>query len=170
MIYCATILPFTPPPLTRDFTVAIQQAPTASNGSSYWEYFVAQFGTHVATAVQMGGKYGQRSEFTSENYQEMQSENVEVNFAAGYSAMVAAGMVNAMTDAQVQMAQQFTQSSTYQYVFSVGGRPPADGQASTWAANSTIDPMPLSYTLQEISSLLTPIYFPQDEDIKLKQV
>lgn len=74
-----------------------------------------------------------------------------------------------MTQEQISEGQQYVSSSYSQSILTVGSRIPPNGNALSWAANATLSPMPLSYSLLPITSLLTSSNFPEDKIISQKQ-
>lgn len=47
--------------------------------------FIRGYGTHYLAGVTMGGRFGFKSEFKSNNYMNMLSNALDVKVAAGYS-------------------------------------------------------------------------------------
>jgi len=70
---------------------------------------------------------------------------------------------------QEEIAQSFSNQAMRQSEFSIGARPPINGSVDEWVSQAQINPMPLWYTLIPLHELLTPQYFPQDQNIGIKQ-
>lgn len=90
---------------------------------------------------------------------------------AGYSAQFD---INAKqtTKKEESEAKEFNSYRERRSIFQVGGRPPTDpnnGSAIPWAHTVEANPLPIRYTLVEISSLFTPEHFSADPNIETKQ-
>ena len=167
-VYCASIKMYNAPPLTLNFVNAIKQLPADANNRSYIAV-IKEFGTHITSRASMGGKFGQSSEFSSVAWANMVTSGLNVNAAAGFSALGASGSAKVMSAEQTKEAKQFAEASTSQSVFTVGGTPPTDGSVWSWIPSAAANPMPISYTLTALVDIMTQENFPGDKAIATKQ-
>lgn len=153
-------------PLSKEFFMDVN---ALSSDDSYIE-LIKKWGTHVASSIMMGGRYGLRSEFTHEGYNSMVSSNLNVKAAGGYSGMMTLSS-SLTTDSQETQARSFDSKRKGVQLFVLGGKPPVDenGTAYQWAATVKETPMPISYTLTELYKYLIADYFPHDPNIQQKQ-
>lgn len=120
--------------------------------------FLDLFGTHVIVSMDAGAKTVIQSEFTKEAW----SKTTETSRAIGADASFAGFTGSFKTEEQRKNAASFDQERT-SYENHVIGALPTDtsGDFSQWAAKTSDDPVPVKYTLMQISDLLTKQYFPQ---------
>ena len=157
---------------TDDFVNAIRYLPEVLNSSTKHDYltFIQQYGTHIVTALKMGGRFGVRSEFATSNYSGLYSHNINVKATAGYSGSVDVS-ASLATDAQKKDAKIFNDVRRNYKMFQIGGHPPVDEKqtAFEWAQSVKDNPLPLSYSLTELSNFVTSLYFPHTMKINEKQ-
>ena len=159
-------------PFSNSFVNAVQYLPEVLDSSTQPDYltFIQQYGTHIVTALKMGGRFGVRSEFSATNYSNLCSSDFNVKASAGYSGLVD---VNASlaTDDQKKAAKAFSDTRHNYKMFRVGGNPHLDenGTAFKWAQTVKNDPLPLSYSLTELYKYFTSQYFPNITNINKKK-
>ena len=172
-VYFAEIETYSPPLFTTDFINGVQQLPTSFNTSTqdaFWK-FINSFGTDYSQEMSMGGRYGQQSQMSREQYTTFTSSNLDISVSASYSGWFSSAAVNAMATQQKQEANDFITQTMSQSEFFVGGslNLPVNYSVSEWVPTCQKDPMPLTYQLDSITNLLTSQYFPTDKSINSKQ-
>jgi hypothetical protein len=144
----------------------------------FFTFIDADFGTHYVSELSFGGRYGLRSVFSSDSYSSFASSNLKIDVAASFSTLMTGGSSSSMTDSQKEQANAFSEASSRQDKFIVGGNGelPSDGNATTWQLSLQDKPMPMWYKLEGISGLLIPHNFPminasvlKSKQIALKQ-
>ena len=156
---------------TDDFTNSVFYLPETLDSTTKGDYltFIQVYGTHIATALRMGGRYGVRSEFTAQSYSSLSSSGFNIKASAGYSGTLNLG-ASLDTDTQQQAAESYNDHRSSYTIYQVGGNPPVDENetAFEWAQTVKEHPLPLSYHLTEILKYFTPYYFPNDTSIARK--
>jgi WD40 repeat protein len=120
--------------------------------------------------ISMGGKSTYVSVFQKESYSKFKSEGWDVTAAASLSFAVFTGSasVDVSKHAADYHAFEEARSSTLKICVGAGGdcAPLSpDQNSSTWVNAVQDNPMPLVYELQDLPSLLTSGFFPDDPDI-----
>lgn len=158
-------------PLSASFVADVENLPTTNTDLSPYVDLIRNWGTHVASSIMMGGRYGLRSEFNTSSYNSLTSTKFNVKAAAGYSGMFSVSS-SLTTDKEKQQANTYNANRKDVQMFQLGGKPPVDanGTAFEWAQTVKSSPMPLSYTLTQLHEYLTPYYFPADTHIEEKAV
>ena len=158
-------------PFTHDFHIAVNSLSEVINSSTKQDYltFIEQYGTHIASAVKMGGRFGVRSEFSTTNYSNLCSSGVNVKASAGYSGVIDISSSLATED-QEKAAKAFNDQRRSYKLYQVGGDPPVDENGTTfeWAQTVKNDPLPLSYSMIEVYKYFTSQYFPNIANIDKK--
>ena len=154
------------------FINSVLYLPDVLNSSTQAAYlnFIQEYGTHIATAIKMGGRYGIRSEFTTQNYSSLSSTGINIKASAGYSGLVKIG-ISLDTEQKEKDASNYNDHRSSYLLYQVGGEPPVNENQTTfeWAKTVKEDPLPLSYSLTELYKYLTPRFFPQDSNIDIKR-
>jgi hypothetical protein len=139
--------------------------------NDFYYNFINYFGTHFTYVIHMGGSYGRMTQFSGSQWSSLQSTllayGVSVSVASAFDALQASGSTLSQSDELI--AQAFSSQTMKQSEFSVGARPPINGNVDDWVSAAQINPMPLWYTLIPLYELLTPQFFPQDQNIGIKQ-
>ena len=155
-----------------DFINSVFYLPEVVNSSTQAAYlnFIQEYGTHIATAIKMGGRFGIRSEFTTQNYSSLSSTGINIKASAGYSGLVHVG-ISLDTEQEEKDASTYNDHRSNHLLYQVGGEPPVDENqtAFEWAQTVKEHPLPLSYSLTELYKYLTPRFFPQDPIIDIKR-
>ena len=153
-VYNAIINPSAFPTIHPNFLAEVKKLPTtytAATKSAYMS-FLQKHGTHYFKSMNMGSKYGYISTITQDSWTKLSQQGITVSLAASYSAMVSVG-VSTTTDIQKTQASSFDSlKSDYKQV-SIGSAPPPDGNIVTWANNCYGNPMPITYSLDNIANL-----------------
>jgi len=169
-VYTASVQTFNAPRFSKDFLEGVKYMPTSysPSTSSFFIEFIQAFGTHYTGTVTMGGRFGQRSRFTAESWKILQSTGLSISVSAGFSAQSISAAVKVMTNDQKSYAASFSNLTTSQSVFSVGGELPSSFKVSDWLPSSKKDPMPLGAKIHLLSDLFNDMYFPNDPEISAK--
>ena len=156
-------------PLIQGFRDHVSNLPVTNDTQEYIS-FIETWGTHVASSLIMGGRYGFRSSFTSQNYSSLVSSNFSIKASAGYSGTFSIN-ANVGTEVEKEQADKFEESRKSYVIYQVGGDPPTSGNGSTtdWINTVKDNPLPVKYNLVEISTFLYPQYFPDDTNIDSKR-
>lgn len=152
-----------------DISVGIQYLPLSfsSDTSDALFTFIDNYGTHYLSGVEMGGRFGQRLEFSKETWTKFHENDVDITASAGFSFIVSVGS-KVENDHDQQMAESFSRSSQSQTQYHVGGQYSKD--AATWMATVGDSPMPVTYTLKRLDEVLQPYHLPQmDSDVLSQQ-
>jgi len=130
----------------------------SNNASAFWEFFDL-VGTHFATQIIFGSRWGYSFQSTQTQWTTMQQIGLDVTVAASYAGLFKAGVSVDNSYAQ-QMASNFTSLTTNTFEYSLGLPPPSDGNTADWLLQSlsSTDMDPLQYTLVNISVLFTSEY------------
>jgi hypothetical protein len=155
--YKAKVDYFSPPPLHQDFVKAVELAPTEYDSDFYLK-IVKEFGTHYVVSADMGGVYGQQTEFTWESYADMVSSLSDWSMYAQASFIVS---ISAHTGGQheKEWSKAFKSYSSSQHVYTEGSKPPETGKLEDWANHVLDSPAPLHIELEPISSLFSEQFF-----------
>lgn len=144
-------------PLSQVFKDDVKNLPTSSSSLDPYIDFIQMWGTHVASSIMMGGRYGIRSQFYSSKYNSLTSTKFNIKAAAGYSGLVSVS-ASLATQEEKEQAQTYESNHKDVQTFNLGGKPSPDenGTAFAWAQTVKHKPMPIFYKLTEIYKYLTP--------------
>ena len=156
--------------LTSHFRKSVSDLPATKSTLEYFD-FIRIWGTHIATTLIMGGRYGYRSEMSTSIYSELTSHGFSVMASAGYSGLFSISS-SYLTEEQKEQMEAFENSRKSYKIYQIGGKPPADEDQSAldWAQTVKDDPLPMAYTLKQLQEYFTPRYFPEDKDIETKRI
>jgi hypothetical protein len=143
--------------LHQDFVKAVELAPTEYDSDFYLK-IVKEFGTHYVASADMGGVYGQETEFTSESYTDMVSSLFKWSLHAKASFIVSIG-AHAGSRQETSRSNIFKSYSSSQHTYSVGSKPPKTGNLSDWVNQVLVSPAPMHTELEPISSLFSKQFF-----------
>jgi hypothetical protein len=155
--YKAELDNFSPPPVTADFVNAVELAPTEYD-SDYYLTIIREFGTHYVVSADMGGVYGQQTEFKRESYADMISSSFDWSMYAQASFIVSIS-AQAGSDHDKNLSKIFQSYSSSQYVYSLGSKPPASGKLLDWVNDDFDSPAPMHTELEPISSLFSKQFY-----------
>ena len=156
--------------LNPAFANAVQDLPPQPVDLTDYLDFIHEWGTHTATQLRMGGRYGVQSAITSDSYTNMVSTGLDIKAAAKYSGLISLN-ANVGTDDEKDAAEAFESFRRDYQIYQIGGKPPINESASAfdWARTVKDNPLPLKYNLLPLTNYLTSRYFPNDKDISKKQ-
>eukprot|EP00010_Vexillifera_abyssalis_P000849 CAMPEP_0201552958 /NCGR_PEP_ID=MMETSP0173_2-20130828/19360_1 /ASSEMBLY_ACC=CAM_ASM_000268 /TAXON_ID=218659 /ORGANISM="Vexillifera sp., Strain DIVA3 564/2" /LENGTH=558 /DNA_ID=CAMNT_0047963551 /DNA_START=49 /DNA_END=1725 /DNA_ORIENTATION=- len=162
--YSGSVQTGTPPAITDNFKTAVKNLPEKYAQGAYFGW-IDNWGTHYANSLAaVGSSFGQLASMTTENYMGLQEKNVSVSTAASFGSKLSFG-INNMNSQQTAQGKAFNNACAELRLISFGSRPPTDGSPITWAQTAGSNPVPLSYNLTDISSLLTKKFFPKFDKI-----
>jgi len=125
--------------------------------------FIRIYGTHFVQSMSLGAKLSIIKSVNVQKGQTFGDKSVSLSAAASYSSVYS--VAGEFTyEHQTQAATAFEEQVTSTKTSTIGSRPPVDGDVNTWAQQSFVDPMPLTYSLQNISDLFQPLFL-REEDI-----
>ena len=177
--YGAFIIPFvgssslesTLPIMDPAFKEDVYYLSTQGDNDTYFN-LIDKWGTHYAYSLHMGGRYGVRSTFLSSEYIDMAASGLDISAAAGYSSAYSIN-ANLTTDIQKNQSEQYDQHRSDYQVYQIGGTPVVSQESEEpyyqWAQTVKDNPLPIRYTLQPLSDILTAMNFPADKNIAVKQ-
>lgn len=154
--------------LSDDFISAVKQL----SGLKAYRDIITMYGTHFVWDMKVGGRYGYRSEMTTDNLMELarQLHGIGASAAATYSGLFdVKGSLNSSSEENA--AKAFNKARTGVEEYFVGGKAPKDKDWTPykWAQSLATNPLPIQYNLISIDSLLTKSMFPNDPDIAKKK-
>jgi len=164
-IYTAKIDTFLPPKLSESFVAALNSLPEQYDHDSYME-FIENFGTHFVKQIHMGARFTCITRLTESGWTSLLQKNIKVETAASFSAFGVTGALETRTEDQKRIAREFDSVKTEMTLSVVGAKPVKDHGVIEWAQQVIEEPMPMHYSLEPISNLLTPRYI-QDSRINL---
>ena len=158
---------------TEDFVKAVSSLPSSFDSSSRDQYlfFIQTYGTHIVTALIMGGRYGFRSEFTMEGFSDLSTTGIDIKASAGYSGLIDIS-TSLATEDQQKDANTFNSYRKNYVIYQIGGTPNVSATGipySDWASSVKDQPLPLSYKLTELYKYFKLKNFPDDPNIDLKK-
>lgn len=167
LVYCADLVKTPGAFGVSPLKAALQTLPVSYNTSNATKEaylnFLRNYGTHVTTAVKMGGTFGQRSVIEKTKYSDMIGLGMNIK-QSGFSAFLIAKIESRNLNADaIRDAHVFSNHTESQQLFTTGGQPPANGQVETWIAKAVQEPMPVKIELTPIDEFVK-IYLPHDLD------
>ena len=116
--------------------------------------FIEYYGTHFFSDVTFGAKFVQKHKVSQTAYESLKKSKISVEVQASYSGLFSIGGGFSLDKEQSDAASNFSKNVSTT-TFTVGSTPPANGDAMTWAASVQQNPVPMAYSLSEISNLFT---------------
>ena len=166
-IYTGKVSMDRPPKFSDEFMASLKKCDKDPSDENL-RILVSKYGTHFVAGVVMGSKFGEESKIPTDEYEKMISEGLDVGTAAGLSGRFSAG-ITTETGSEKQKRERFESVRTSKTTVKHGSDIPPDGDASTWAAKSIDDPMPIQVELKALTELLTEDFL-GDTDIDLKKL
>ena len=132
---------------------SFEVAVNASYHSNNWDTFIEEYGTHFVKDVTMGGRALQEISYTSQSVSKLNSLDIDISTAA--RARFAQFFGDRSTDwekyeEQIRYSSVMTNKTTELYI---GGHPPRDGDVRSWIDNVINNPMPIRYSVIELTEL-----------------
>ena len=154
--------------LNPKFVSDVQNLPVVPTDLTDYIDFLQHWGTHVVSRIYMGGRYGVLSKFSKSDYTYLASTGLDIDDAAGFSAILSLSP-NAVTDEERQQAELFNSYRRDYQTFHVGNKPPLNSKSTyDWYLAVDANPLPLYYSINDLSDVLSTEYFPNDENISAK--
>ena len=116
--------------------------------------FVKYYGTHFFTDVTYGAKFVQHHKVKLKTYENLTKSGITVEAQASYSGLFSIGGGFSLDKEQSDAASKFSKS-VETTTYTVGSTPPSNGDALTWAASVSQNPVPVLYSLSPIDVLFT---------------
>lgn len=146
--------------ITSDFRMAIENLPLSFDPASYRALF-SSFGHGYTTLMTMGGRWGQESWLNSTSYSLMQQEGIDIGYAASLSFDFFSGGVSDQTQQEIEYREKFDTLKSGMQMYWIGGSAaPTNDSWEVWASSLPNHPMPFTYTITPISTLLDSAIFP----------
>eukprot|EP00347_Sterkiella_histriomuscorum_P003284 403364875 len=155
--YTAGVQEFNFPPQSKNLKTAVSLLSDVYEEEPYWR-LIDSFGTHYIKDISMGSRFGYIYTMTYYSYQSIASQSSDQSFSV--SVGVDAGIVAVSASVNYDTSQSSTQktsisnqmTSTTQY--SIGAKPPLNGDVSAWMQQNFTNPMPAIYNIQPIDHLI----------------
>jgi len=160
---------YLPPKLDNTFVKAIDYIDELNFEDSKDEYFtfITFFGTHFINSIEMGARYGYLEKTTIKEYASGTSISASLSVSGSYGVGNASARVGGGSDT----TSSGSNKSKNVKIFSIGVPPPSDGNASSWAEKSLLEPMPIKYSIRPITEIFTNPFFDlsnlKDEGLKI---
>ncbi|MCB9967381.1 MAG: hypothetical protein H6852_07065 [Geminicoccaceae bacterium] len=153
-------------PLETGFRQAVGQLPLeAGDGKAYYA-FLDKYGTHFAERIVYGGTFFAETEVTKSTYQIAEKEGDKLSLAAeGTIKKVSLGGTYENETSKGRANDNGHSSSTYRK-WSVGGT--GSDVYPVWAPTVPDNPAPIDVSFRPVYDILTPVFFPDDPNIGLK--
>jgi len=152
--YDLTLHTYDHPPLDPNFVAGVKYLPLNYSEAEYME-FLRNFGTHVVTQLQVGGRWGWQMKFDRFSYTNMLDNSVDVELGIKYAGEVQAGFGFNHTDHMkdyMSVVNAISSNST----FNVGGK--FTTNMSECMDSVKAEPMPTHLTLTSLDRLISPLY------------
>merc|ERR1719343_1985631 len=114
-------------------------APVEYDQDFYFD-IIREFGTHFLSTAQMGGMYGEETQFTKDQYNDMKAtkSNWWITAQASFMVSIKAGLASA-TD---WMSKDFFEKYSMKTLkYSLGARPPQSGDVTQWLTDTIAQPV-----------------------------
>lgn len=136
----------------------------SNDAKDFFEFFDT-FGTHFPVTTVFGARLTYEHTMTSSYFKEMKEQKVDVSVQASYLSMFSAGVdVSSHQRSEASKLEKNVKTK----LTTVGGTPPANGDAMTWASTVQEQPAPIEY-LDSIVNLFSERYMGH-LDIKYKRI
>ena len=143
-----------PPPFDPGFLASADKLADPKASDEDVLEFIEYYGTHFFTDVTLGAKFVQKHKVSQTAYQSLKKSKISVEAQASYSGLISIGGGFSLDKEQSEAAANFSKNVST-ITFTVGSTPPTNGDAMTWASSVQQNPVPMMYSLSEISNLFT---------------
>jgi len=163
-VYNGEMDPYIPPKFDLSFLEAINQLSRGKSSfqqdpNRYWN-FINNFGTHYMYEVNMGSRMGAVSKTSTKEVEKMMTNEVAFEGSVGVEDVLE---VKNKISNKTQVKSKFFSKMEDIKAFSIGAKPDADLNPNTWARQSILEPMPITYKVRPIIDILF-----QSENIDFK--
>jgi len=155
--YELTMHTYDHPPVDANFKLGVQYGLTEEYNEAMYMEFIQNFGTHVVTQLDVGGRWGWQMAFDRFNYVSMLDHSVDVNAGIEYAGQVKAGIHVSHSD-KTSDYRSVVNTISNNKSFNIGGEFNAD--VNTWMKSVVANPQPISLTMQSLDTLMNPLYLP----------
>ncbi len=152
-VYTGAIFMDLPPKPSDEFIASLSKCDKDPSDENF-RNLIDNYGTHFLTDIVMGAKFGEESKIKTDEYEKMEADGFDVGTAAGHSGKFSAG-VTTETSSEKEQRERFESARTSKTTYSYGSNIPSDGDANTWASQSSDDPMPINMDITALSELMT---------------
>ncbi len=153
-------------PLEIGFRNAVRQLPLAWGDGKALLAFFDRFGTHFSQRITYGGSFFAETEVSKTTYQMADKQGDKLSLAAeGTIKKVSLGGTFEQETSKGRSNDNEHSGSTYRK-WSVGGT--GSDVYPVWAPTVAANPAPIDVSFRPIYDILTPVFFPDDPDIGLK--
>ena len=153
-------------PLEIGFRNAVRQLPTGWGDGKALLAFFDRFGTHFSERITYGGSFFAETEISKTTYQIADKQGDKLSLAAeGTIKKVSLGGTFEQESSKGRSNDNEHSASTYRK-WSVGGT--GSDIYPVWAPTVAANPAPIDIGFRPIYDILTPVFFPDDPDIGLK--
>ncbi len=153
-------------PLEIGFRNAVRQLPTSWGDGKTLLAFFDRFGTHFSQRITYGGSFFAETEVSKTTYQMADKVGDKLSLAAeGTIKKVSLGGTFEQESSKGRSNDNEHSASTYRK-WSVGGA--GSDIYPVWAPTVAANPAPIDVSFRPIYDILTPVFFPDDPDIGLK--
>ncbi len=169
-VYTGKIDGYLPPKLTPNFIRAVNTLTEDYQEKPYMR-FISYFGTHFVSQVHMGARFACVTRLSEKSWTSLLQKNIKIEMAASYSAYGVSGALDTRTEEQKKWAREFESVKTDMSLSVIGSKPVKEHGPIEWAQQAIEEPMPMRYTLENISELLgDPYMSPSDVKCDLKKI
>ena len=112
--------------------------------------FINNYGTHYIQQADMGALFGEQTMISTESYNEMTSDGINIDLYAGFSAMA---NINSSFGWNATESKYFYEHTKEQQIYSKGAIPPPSMKPSDWMSMTYEEPMIMRMKIANISKL-----------------
>ncbi|MEA3410059.1 MAG: MAC/perforin domain-containing protein [Pseudomonadota bacterium] len=153
-------------PVEIGFRQAVEQLPLEWGDARALLAFLRKYGTHFSERVVYGGTFFAETEISKETYQVGKKVGEKLELAAeGTLKKVSLGGTYANEKGNSRNGENSHSSSTYRK-WSVGGT--GSSVYDQWSSTVSKNPQPIDVSFRPVYDVLTPVFFPDDPDIGIK--
>lgn len=134
-----------------------QNAVNVSFHNNNWENFIQEYGTHFVYSINMGGRALQEIEYNYESVSQLNALDIDLSTAAKARFAMFFGDKEWNWHQHVEQINYTEMFSNDTTEFYLGGRPPKDGNIYTWVDAVVSNPMPIKYSVLELTELFDKI-------------
>ncbi len=142
--------------LTQEFKNIIN---LAYSGVLIWDYVIEKYGTHYVANTILGGRSYLKYSMLSLDKYNLESSGIDVSITAAARYMQISGSFSSDVQKQITNINKFNQVVKSQEMYTVGGK--FTGDFNEWTKTVKNAPMPIKYTLFDLTQLINPFFFPE---------
>jgi hypothetical protein len=142
--------------LTQEFKNTIN---LAYSGVLTWKYVIDSYGTHYVANTVLGGRSYLKYSMSSLNKYSLESSGIDISITAAAKYKLISGSASNEYQSQITNINKFNQVANSQEMYTVGGK--FTGDFNKWTTTVKSDPMPIKYTLYDLTQLINLFFFPE---------